>query len=287
MLTGFRYYCTMIEAGKYHTLEAVKKVDFGWYLDGGNGMEILLPTRFAPEDLQLGDRLRIFLYHDNEGRPIATTQKPKAVVGDIAAMTVVSKNAQGAFLDWGLMKDVFLPLSQQKSRIHEGETYLVYLYIDEQTGRVAATEKFGKLLREHTNELSAGDAVEMMVWAETDLGYRVIVDMQFTGLLYRSDVYEPLRVGQKLKGFVHAVRPDGKLDLKPGIRGHNRVKSSTDVILEHLREAGGYLPYNDKSSPEAISEVFGMSKKVFKMAVGALYKQRKIELTQSGIKAVE
>ncbi len=277
----------MIQAGIYHTLEVVKKVDFGWYLDGGDGLEILLPTRFVPENLALGDQLRVFIYHDNEGRLIATTQTPLAVVGDIAALKLVSKNAQGAFLEWGIMKDVFLPLSQQKSRLYEGEKYLVSLYIDEMTGRVAATEKFGKLLREHTNELQVGEPVDILVWDATDLGYRTIVNRLFTGVLYHSDVVKPLEVGQELKGYVHAIRPDGKLDLKPGIRGHGRVTDSTDVILEKLREADGYLPYNDKSDPEMIAKTFGMSKKVFKMAVGALYKARKIELTPGGIKSRE
>jgi predicted RNA-binding protein (virulence factor B family) len=276
----------MIEAGRYHTLEAVKKVDFGWYLDGGNGLEILLPTRFVPDDLQLGDRIKVFIYHDGESRLIATTQRPLAAVGDIAALKVVSQNHQGAFLEWGIMKDLFLPLSQQSSRIYDGQKYLVYVYIDELTGRTTATERFGRMLLNHTNELAVGEAVDILIWAETDLGYRAIVDGLYTGLLYHSDILERLEPGQRIQGFVHAVRPDGKLDLKPGIRGHNRVKQNTDILLEKLREAGGYLPYNDKTPPEVIADVFGMSKKVFKMAVGALYKQQQIVLTQTGIKQV-
>lgn len=277
----------MLEAGIYHTLRTVKAVDFGWYLDGGDAGEILLPKRFAPEDLKAGDELEVFIYHDSDNRLIATTQRPKGIVGDVVALEAVGKTGQGAFLDWGLMKDIFLPLSQQVSRIYEGGKYLVRIYRDEQTGRVAATERFGGAFTNEPLTVQEGEAVELTVWAPTDLGYRVIVNNRHTGLLYSGDVHEALEPGEKLQGYIRTVRPDGKLDVAPGIRGHGRVTVGTDRILEALADAGGYLPYNDKTPPEVISQVFGMSKKVFKMAVGALYRERKIELTQTGIKQVD
>ena len=275
------------EAGKYHTLRVVKEVDFGFYLDGGESGEILLPTRFVPEEgLEPDDDIEVFIYHDGESRLIATTQTPLAVVGDIKALRCVSTTPQGAFLEWGIMKDVFLPLSQQVSRVFEGEKYLVQLYIDAQTGRVAATERFTNALEEYDGSLKEGQPVMLTIWAMTDLGFRVIVDNKFTGLLYRSDVFTTLEAGDVLPGYVRTIRPDGKLDVALGKRGHNRVKDSTEVLLEALEDANGYLPYNDKTSPEVIAEVFGMSKKVFKMAAGSLYKQRIIEFTQTGMKKV-
>ncbi len=277
----------MVEVGKYNTLKIVKSVDFGLYLDGAEDGEILLPKRFVPKGAKEGDELEVFIYHDSENRLIATTQKAKAQVGEIAMLTAVSTNKQGAFLDWGLMKDVFLPLSQQESRIFEGGEYLVMLYLDERTGRVTATERLNKFLSNDELTVKELDPVDLVVWRNSDIGYNVIINNKHTGLLHYNDVFKQLEVGDKEKGFIKTIREDGKIDVALGERGYKRVESETDVVLRLLKENDGYLPYHDKSNPDEIYDFFGMSKKTFKMITGALYKQRKIKFTQTGIQLIE
>lgn len=273
----------MIEAGHYYTLKVVKKVDFGLYLDA-EGTEVLLPTRFVPRGLQEGEEVTVFIYHDNEDRLIATTQKPFATVGEIALMKCVGKTQHGAFLEWGIMKDVFVPLSNMKARMQEGGSYLVLLYIDEMTGRVTATEKIERFLSNDILTVKENDTVDLIAWLQTDIGYKMIINNKHTGVLHFSDVFRDLQYGEKLRGFIKKIREENKIDLGLGEKGYKRVGSETDRILQLLEEHNGYLPYNDKSSPEEIYTFFGVSKKTFKMAVGALYKERKIELTQTGIK---
>ncbi|MCB9045850.1 MAG: RNA-binding protein [Chitinophagales bacterium] len=273
----------MVQAGIYHTLKVVKHVDFGIYLDG-DGTEILMPTRFVPEGVQDGDEITVFVYNDNEGRPIATSQKPYGVVGDIVALRVKDKNNQGAFLDWGLMKDLFLPLSQQSSPIRVGGKYLVYIYVDEMTGRVAATERISKHISNEELTVAEGDEVDLLVWRETEIGYAVIINNMHEGLVHFNDVFKELNTGDKLKGYVKSILPDNKVTVAIGKKGYQRIEDETEKILRLLDEHNGYLPYHDKSDPEEIYDFFGMSKKAFKMATGSLYKQRKISFTKTGIK---
>lgn len=277
----------MIQAGIYHTLEVVKEVDFGLYLDDGNGLEILLPKRFVPHGLQPGDDIEVFIYHDSDDRLIATTQIPLGVVGDIVNLKVVDKNRQGAFLDWGLMKDLFIPLSQQVGRMVVGEAVLVKIYLDDRTGRVAATQKFSHTIGNEDLGFKELDAVQLLIERETDLGYGVIVNNQHEGLLHYNDVFQDIKIGDRLDGFIKTIRPDNKMDVALGKPGYNRVVGEEAKILQMLRNNDGYLPYHDKSDPEEIYGFFGMSKKTFKMTIGSLYKQQKIELTQTGIKLVE
>jgi len=274
----------MLEAGKYHTLRVVKHVDFGIYLDGGDDLEILMPTRFVPEGVQDGDEIRVFIYHDNEGRLIATSQKPYGIVGDIVALEVRDKNQQGAFLNWGLMKDLFLPLSQQASPIRVGGKYLVYIYIDEQTGRVAATERISKFIDNDDLTIAEGDEVDMLVWRETEIGYAVIINNKHEGLVHYNEVFKELNTGDKVKGYIKSILPDNKITASLGKKGYKRIESEVEKIMRLLEENNGYLPYHDKSDPEEIYDFFGMSKKAFKMATGSLYKQRKISFTKTGIK---
>ncbi|MBS1688628.1 MAG: RNA-binding protein [Bacteroidetes bacterium] len=276
----------MVQVGNYNTLKVVKQVDFGMYLDG-DGEEILLPKRFVPKDLKEGDDVNVFIYHDSENRLIATTQKPLGIVGDIVMLNAVSVTNQGAFLDWGLMKDLFVPLSQQESRMRVGQSYLVKIYLDEQTGRVAATEKISKFLSNYDLTVKEMDAVDLVVYQTTDIGYKVIINNKHLGVLHYSDVFKELEIGDKEKGFVKKILPENKIDVMLGERGYKRVETETEKVLRLLEENDGYLPYHDKSNPEDIYEFFGMSKKTFKMAVGALYKQKKISLEQSGIKLAE
>lgn len=276
----------MIEAGNYYTLKVLKLVEFGVYLDG-YGEEILLPKRFVPRGLREGDELRVFIYHDSENRLIATTQEPKGAVGDIVYLRAVSTTRQGAFLDWGLMKDLFMPLSQQVSAVYAEGSYIVLIYLDEQTGRVAATEKINKHLSNENLTRREKDAVDLLVQRRSDLGYVVIINNKHTGLLHFSDVFRELAIGERLKGFIKKIFEDNKIDVGVGDPGYKKVSTEEEKILQLLREHNGYLPYHDKSDPEEIYQFFGISKKTFKMALGALYKQRKIELTKTGFKQVD
>ncbi len=277
----------MAEIGKYNTLTVVKRVDFGMYLDGGDGEEILLPKRYVPRGLKEGDDIEVFLYHDNEGRVIATTAKPKGIIGDIVQLEVVSSNASGAFMDMGLMKDIFLPLSLQESRIYVGGKYLVKIIIDEQTGRLTATERLWRYISNDELTVKELDPVDLVVQRRTDTGFAVIINNVHEGLLYYSDVFRDLEIGDKVKGFIKKIHEYNKIDVALGERGYVRVEGEAEKVMRLLQENEGYLPYFDKSDPEDIYEFFGMSKKTFKMVTGALYKQRKIEFTKSGIKLAE
>lgn len=256
------------------------------YLDGQPD-EILLPTRFIPKGLQEGDDIEVFIYHDSESRLIATTQHPFGVVGDIVMLKVVSTTPQGAFMDWGLMKDIFVPLSQQEERMVTDEYYLVMIYLDEQTGRVAATQKFTKFLRNEELTVKELDPVDMIVFQKTDIGYKVIINNKHLGVLHYNEVFRDLEYGEKVKGFIKKILPENKIDVVLGERGYKKVETEREKILRLLDENNGYLPYNDKSKPEDIYDFFGISKKTFKMTIGTLYKERKIELTQTGFKLAD
>jgi uncharacterized protein len=272
----------MVLVGNYNTLIIDRKVDFGFYLDdGADG--ILLPTRFAPPGAKKGDAVKVFVYHDSDNRLIATTETPKAIAGDIAMLTCVSTRDYGAFLDWGLMKDLFVARSQQLSEMKPGNQYLVKLYVDEQTGRIAATEKIAFQLSNDDLSVEEMEMVELVVYRKSDLGYVMIINNKHTGLLHNNQVFTALKVGDKLQGFIKHIRPDNKIDVVLGKPGYQKVEDETGKILRLLKEAKGFLPYNDKSSPDDIYAVFGMSKKVFKMTTGALYKQRKINFKEDGI----
>ena len=249
-----------VQVGQYNQLTVNRKVDFGFYLDDG-GEGILLPKRFAPKKLRIGDEIKVFLYHDSDNRLIATTQEPKGVVGDVVQLKCVSTTAHGAFLDWGLMKDIFVAKSQQLVKMHKGGEYLVKIYIDEQTGRVAATEKVEKQLSNNVLTVKEMDEVDLYVQRETELGYVMIINGKHTGLLHANEVYRKIQVGDKLKGFVKTIRPDNKIDIVIDKPGYARIESEAEKIMRLLQENNDYLPYNDKSEPAAIYDFFGMSKK--------------------------
>jgi len=276
----------MIKVGDYNVLKVLRDADFGFYLDDG-AEGILLPKRFVPEGLKPGDELKVFIYHDSEGRLIATTQHPKGVVGEIVKLKAVTVTNQGAFLDWGLMKDIFVPKSKQLGGMREGAEYLVKIYIDEQTGRVAATEKIEPFLSNEILTVQEKDVADLVVYRRTDIGYLVIINNKHTGVLHFNEIYQNIGVGDKLKGFIKTIRPENKIDVVAGKPGYNRVEDEAEKILRLLNENNGYLPYHDKSNPEDIYSFFGMSKKAFKMATGNLYKQQKISFTKTGIKLVE
>jgi uncharacterized protein len=272
-----------INIGEFNEMEVLREVAFGLYLDDGKE-GILLPKRFVPEGAKVGDTLRVFIYHDGEGRLIATTQHPKAKVGDIARLRVVSVNNQGAFLDNGLMKDLFVPNSKMRDRMRVGADYLVYVYLDLETRRLTATEKFDYLLSNDTLTVKEKDEVDMVVYRRTDIGYVMIINGQHTGVLHFSDIFRSISAGDHVKGYIKKVYEDNRIDVATGTRGFGRVEGEAEKILRLLKESAGYLPYHDKSNPDDIYEVFGMSKKAFKMAVGQLYKQKAIQILENGIK---
>ena len=275
-----------ITAGQYHLLKVKRRADFGFYLDDG-GEGLLLPIKLAPRNLKTGDEVKVFVYHDSENRLIATTQQPKAVVGDIALMQVVAVTGQGAFLDWGLMKDLFVPVSQQLGVMRKGGEYLVKLYIDEMTGRVAATEKIEPQLNREPLNLKEMDPVDLIAFRTSELGWVMIINNDFTGILHSSDIFTPIQKGDHLKGYIKKIRPDNKIDLALGVPGYAKVEGEADKILRLLEENRGFLPYNDKSAPEDIYGFFGMSKKTFKMTTGHLYKQKRIAFTDTGIQLLD
>ena len=274
-----------IEVGAYNTMKVCRKVAFGFYLDDG-AEGILLPIRFAPQGLQIGDDIKVLIYHDSDNRLIATTQIAKAVVGDIVKMKVVEVTKQGAFLDWGLMKDLFVPVSKQLSGMRLGAEYLVKLYLDEMTGRVAATEKIDAVLKNDNLTVNEKDIVSLIVYRQTELGYAMIINNQHIGLLHTNEIYRDLVIGEKLEGFIKTIRPDNKIDVVLGKPGFQKVEDEGAKVVRLLQEHDGYLPYHDKSEPQEIYDFFGMSKKVFKMTIGGLYKQQKIAFTKTGIQLI-
>lgn len=276
-----------IELGRMNRLTVVKAVDFGLYLDGGREGEILLPSRYVPENTQIGDEIDVFLYLDSEERLIATTEHPKAMVGDFAYLQVAWVNNFGAFLDWGLMKDLFVPFREQKMKMLKGQSYIVHLHIDEESYRIMASAKVERYLSKDMPPYKEGDEVDVLVWQKTDLGFKVIVDNRFGGLLYDSEVFRSLHTGGRTKAYIKQVRPDGKLDLTLNLHGKAAVDDFSEVLLEHLHKNGGKTSLGDKSPAEEIYAMFGVSKKVFKKAVGDLYKRRLIEIVPDGLRLVK
>ena len=275
-----------INVGQFNLMRVDRKVDFGFYMDDG-AEGILLPKRFVPSGLQVDDTISVFVYHDSDNRLIATTQEPFAVVGDIAALKVVAITKQGAFLDWGLMKDLFVPVSQQLSSMRLGGKYLVKLYLDKQTGRVAATEKIDNQISNDVLTVKEGEKVKLQVYRESDIGYVVIVNQVHQGLVYKNEVFTHLHIGQMIEeGFVKKIREDNKLDIGIGKQGVEKLDDDQVKLIQLLKLHKGFLPYHDKSSPEDIYAFFGISKKAFKMNVGMLYKAKKITIEDGGIRLI-
>jgi len=276
----------MILPGRYNTLKVVKYVDFGVYLDGAEMGEILLPARYVPEVCEVGEDLEVFIYLDSEDRIIATTEKPFAQVGEFAMLRVNAVNNVGAFLDWGLMKDLLVPFREQKMNMVAGRSYLVYVYVDPDSQRIAASAKLEKFLDNVIPEYQMGDEVSLIVESEGELGYNAIINHLHRGILYHDELPGPLNKGQKLKAFIKKVRDDKKIDLSLYRPGYEQVDGISQDILNKLTLAGGFLPFTDKSDAALIFDHFAISKKVFKKAIGALYRQRRILLEEKGIRLI-
>lgn len=277
----------MVKIGDYNTLKVVRNVDFGAYLDAGNGVEILLPSKYIDRPLHPGDEVKVFVYNDSEDRPVATTEVPFAKVGEFAYLQVADVNKFGAFLDWGIpSKQLMVPFSEQKIRLSRGMVTLVYIYVDHNSGRIVASAKIEKFLGNTLPRYSRGHKVQALVYRHTELGYKAIVDNLFHGMLYESDLFRSLVVGEPVTAYVKQVRPDGKIDLLLHGGDDGRIESLAGKIMRLLEEAGGELQLCDSSSPEEIKQTLGCSKKDFKKALGSLYRDHKIIISPSGISRV-
>ncbi|MDT8453305.1 MAG: S1-like domain-containing RNA-binding protein [Gammaproteobacteria bacterium] len=277
----------MIKVGRSYELDVIKATDFGFYLDAEALGEVLLPIKYAPEDLEVGDYLEVFLYLDSEGRPVATTQKPKARVGEFAYLNVVANTEVGAFLDWGLDKDLLVPFSEQHRPMEVGHSYLVHIYLNDADGRIVASSKIDKFLDdEKPHDFKPQQAVDLIIANSTDLGYKAIVNHSHWGVLYKNEVHQRLSFGQSIQGFIKHIRPDGKIDLSLEGGQVTRDKYS-EIILNYLKRQNGFAPVHDKSDPKLISDLFGMSKGAFKKAIGGLYKQRVISIEKDGIRLLD
>ncbi len=269
--------------GDYNRLEVVRAVPFGMYLDGGAEGEILLPSRYVPKGCKPGDVLDVFIYLDQDEKPVATTEKPLAKVGDFACLEVAWTNQYGAFLRWGPMKDLFCPFREQKIRMVKGAHYIVYVTVDEETYRLMATAKVEKWLAQEPPRYSHGDEVSLLVWQKTDLGFKVIIDNRYSGLVYEDQIFRPIRTGDRLKGYIDHVRQDGKIDVTIQPTGRRQTEEFSEVLLRYLQDNGGHCDLGDKSPAELITDRFKVSKKTFKKAVGDLYRRRLITINDQGI----
>jgi uncharacterized protein len=273
----------MVTPGKYNTLNISKIVDFGVYLDGGEFGEILLPMKWVPEDTKPTDRIEVFVYFDSSDRVIATTMKPYAVVGDFAMLKVKAVNDVGAFLDWGLEKDLLLPYREQTHTVQKDMTYPVYVYADDK-GRIAASMHLEKFIDKNSSALIEGDEVELLLYAATDLGFKAIVNNRYEGIVYANEVFQQLSKGYKSVGYIKKVREDGKIDLSLYKTGYqNKITDLAEKIITALKNNNGFLPLGDKSSPEEIYSSLGISKKNFKQSIGNLYKAGVVRIESEGI----
>ncbi len=276
-----------MEIGKYNRLKIVKEVDFGLYLDGEEFGEILLPQRYEPEIYMIGQELEVFIYRDSEDRIIATTETPIATVGEFAYLEVVAVNSAGAFLNWGLPKDILLPFREQAGEVEVGKKCLVRVLLDEKSQRIVASARIDKFLDIEPIELTENEEVDLIIWRKSDLGYVAIINNTWSGVIYSNTVFKPLKRGDKITGYISKLREDGKIDLSLTVKGYTKVWDITDNILEIIAKNGGFMGINDKTAPSVIYELFGVSKKSFKMALGALYKSKKVIFTDGGVKIIE
>ena len=268
-----------MKIGEYNTLRINRMVDFGAYLIDDDTHEVLMPKRYLTPEMQVGDSIRVFVYNDSENRPVATTEEPRAVVGDFALMRVKAVNKVGAFLDWGLTaKDLLCPFGEQRVDMQAGRSYIVRVYLDKASQRIVASAKLAKFLNQTEPDYYHREKVEVLVVQRSDLGYRVIVNNEHWGQIYQNETYQDVNVGDRLSAFVKQVRPDGKVDVTLAKIEKMRVDDLADRILDHLKAHGGEMALTDKSNPEEINKAFKCSKKDFKKALGLLYKQQKVTL---------
>jgi predicted RNA-binding protein (virulence factor B family) len=276
----------MVEIGTFNQLQVVKQIDFGVYLDGGELDTILLPRRYVPEGCEIGDWLDVFLYFDSDDLLIATTEKPKVQVGDCEMLTVIDINHAGAFMDWGLPKDLLVPYNEQQKPMEVGYSYVVHVFHDQNSDRIAASTKLNHHLDEETVWLKPRQQVNLLIAGRTDLGYKAVIDNKYLGLIFRADAFRPLKIGEQLPGFVKNIRADGKIDL---VISQSTLQGDHDLgeqIIRHLQEMGGESQVSDKSDPEEIYRLFKVSKKKYKQALGTLYKSKRILIEPGKVKFI-
>ncbi|MEN8258547.1 MAG: S1-like domain-containing RNA-binding protein [Thermodesulfobacteriota bacterium] len=274
----------MAEIGRINKLTIKRLRDYGVHFDGGEAGDILLKSKDVPESWQPGDEVEVFVYQDRQDRLRASTQRPSVMVGQFAKLRVKANAAAGSYLDWGLQKDLFVPKNEQQDKMVEGKSYVVFVFLDEKTKRITASSKLEKFLNRQPPSYKEGEEVDLIVYEKTELGFRTIVNHAHEGMVYKSEVFKKLFIGQEIKGYIKKIREDLKIDLilqKPGYKG---VDDIAQTILKTIRDFGGTIALTDKSPPEDIYSLFGVSKKVFKKAIGALYKKRLITMDKSGIK---
>lgn len=276
----------MIEIGKYNTLKIVRDTQVGLYLSDGKE-DILLPNKYVPREFEVGEELIVFVYLDHEERPVATTLEPYIYLNEFALLRVNYTNKFGAFLDWGLEKDLFAPFREQARPMEKGKRYLVYMYIDEKSNRLAGTSKINQFLSNEELTVEEGEEVDLIISHITEMGINVIINEQHKGLMYKDQVYEDLRTGDRMKGYIKNIRPDNKIDVSLQKAGFENIEPNAEKVLDELRASRGFLRLNDDSHPEDIKTVLKMSKKTFKKAIGTLYKQKLIEIKDDGIYLVK
>lgn len=274
----------MPQIGQRATLPVTRESKFGLYLDGGDLGQILLPRREMPRDWSVGAFVDVFLYHDSEDRPVATMKEPKAMVGDFVKLKCLSVTGVGAFMDWGLPKDLMVPFREQKTRMEPGKSYLIHVFVDEETGRLIGTTRLTRHLDQSPAPWRGGEKVEIMLFAKTPLGYKAIIENTHTGLLFANQVFQDVQPGERFTAYIVDRRPDGKIDLSINPPGRQRVDDLSERILTELKARGGYWPIGDHSTAEEIKEELGVSKRTFKQTLGALLKARKITLEAKGIR---
>jgi predicted RNA-binding protein (virulence factor B family) len=273
----------MIELGNYNELEILRDTSVGLFLGSEGGTEILLPNKYVPKSYEIGDKIKVFCYLDHAERPVSTTLDPFVRRNKFGFLQVAEVNKFGAFLDWGLEKHLLVPFREQREKMREGQWYVVYCYLDELTFRLVGSNKLDKFLDNENLTIERGDQVDLIVTRLTDLGWEVIINHNYKGLVYGNEVYQKLSVGDSVKGYIKGVRPDNKIDVSLQPLGIDNLEPTADIILERLQEKGGFLPLHDKSNPADISQELQMSKKSFKKGIGILYKARKIEIKENGI----
>lgn len=276
-----------VRLGDYNRLVILREVEFGLYLDGGNEGEILLPKRYVPAHYTIGDALDVFVYLDQDERLVATTETPLAKVGEFAFLSCSWVNEYGAFLNWGLMKDLFCPFREQKKRMEIGHQYIVYVYVDEESYRIVSSAKVEHFLSSDKPSYKSGDEVDILVWQKTDLGFKVIINNRYGGLIYSNQIFRPVHPGNRLKAYISTVRDDGKIDVTLQPFGQKQTENFVEELLQYLRSHGGYCELGDKSDAELIKQRFHVSKKTYKKAIGDLYKRRLISIQPDGIRLVD
>lgn len=275
------------EIGKRAVLEILREQPFGVFLDGGELGEVLLPRREMPPKWQIGGLVDVFLYNDSEDRPVATLKHPLAMPGEFARLRVIASTAVGAFLDWGLPKDLLVPFREQKTRMEVGKSYIVHLHVDQETGRIVASTRLSRYLDQSPPPWKPGDPVDLMAYGKTELGYKAIIANTHSGLLFADQVFQEIRPGERLKGFVAGIRPDGKIDLRLQPPGRGRVDDLEAAILREIEARGGFWAIGDHTPAAEVRSELGVSKRTFKQATGALLRKRKITISEKGLRLAD